>query len=340
MLTFMSEILSKRTLRAFQEFLVQNSVLRDIEERFEDAGISVLEDYDPEESSVRRALIKQYYASIDLAKWTDVQKLIQVFEEILVSYEENLEHSSHLKKDLERLINYLNRDNFAYEDGKVIFTGDVNILEANELNNEDFPSGVSDLFKHQFPAGLPFGLAKPDFLIIPNKGSQKLQFGLKQGMWILEEGIYPNFSFQHLVAMLGANEDTDIAIKKSLVSMNQTDSEKAFFLAYAHACNMGKSDIPVLIPQAWVQWHSLPKRDLRATDSSHTDELYRIDFVSFWKNRRFAILVDDISHYSMKQGNIWKANDRYHPTFTEHWSVRFCEFWNKLTTNKTDPYLR
>jgi hypothetical protein len=27
---------------------------------------------------------------------------------------------------------------------------------------------------------------------------------------------------------------------------------------------MGNKDVPVLIPQAWIQWHSQPKRNLRS----------------------------------------------------------------------------
>jgi hypothetical protein len=67
--------------------------------------------------------------------------------------------------------------------------------------------------------------------------------------------------------------------------------------------------VPALVPQAWTQWHSSPKRDLREIDSRHSDELYRIDFVAFWDNKRYAILVDDIGHYAHKYGERWMANE-------------------------------
>ena len=69
------------------------------------------------------------------------------------------------------------------------------------------------------------------------------------------------------------------------------------------------ADVPVLVPQAWIQWHSLKKADLRAAGSSYAADLYRVDFVAFWNNRRFAILIDDISHYAVKGVGRWDANE-------------------------------
>ena len=72
---------------------------------------------------------------------------------------------------------------------------------------------------------------------------------------------------------------------------------------------MRSTDIPVLIPQAWIQWHSKTKQDLRSTASSYADELYRVDFVAFWDNRRYAIPIDDISHYAKRSGKTWEASE-------------------------------
>ncbi len=70
-------------------------------------------------------------------------------------------------------------------------------------------------------------------------------------------------------------------------------------------------NIPTLIPQAWIQWHSQTKKDLRQIDSKHSDDLYRVDFVAFWDNKRYAILIDDISHYGKKRNldNNWLADE-------------------------------
>jgi very-short-patch-repair endonuclease len=72
---------------------------------------------------------------------------------------------------------------------------------------------------------------------------------------------------------------------------------------------MVEKSVPVLIPQAWIQWHSFPKKNLRSTDSLHVDDIYRVDFVAFWNNQRFCILVDDISHYAVKNGKKWLADE-------------------------------
>ncbi|WP_242578256.1 hypothetical protein [Chroococcus sp. FPU101] len=91
--------------------------------------------------------------------------------------------------------------------------------------------------------------------------------------------------------------------------MNQTELEKKFFIEYAKKLKMAKTNIPVLIPQAWIQWHSQSKKNLRAISSTHSDEIYRVDFVAFWNNKRYVILVDDISHYAIKQDSRWKADE-------------------------------
>jgi hypothetical protein len=142
-----------------------------------------------------------------------------------------------------------------------------------------------------------------------DKGSQKLHFELKAEMGILRQNIYPNFNFKKLETTFEPNKYSTNSIKKLLIDMNQTESEKSFFLSYAQTFKMAVEEVPVIIPQAWMQWYSLPKRNLRENNSSHVDKLYRIDFVAFWNNKRFAILVDDVSHYAKKNGTSWIADE-------------------------------
>jgi hypothetical protein len=35
-----------------------------------------------------------------------------------------------------------------------------------------------------------------------------------------------------------------------------------------------------------------------------------VDFVAFWNNRRYAILIDDISHYGVKMAGRWDASEQ------------------------------
>lgn len=177
-----------------------------------------------------------------------------------------------------------------------------------------------DLFKFQFPIGLPFGYnkdnPKPHMNVNPNSESQIVEFQLQTGMSILKEDIYPNFTFNDLckkvnLSSLGLNEIKDWA--KALVYMSQTDYEKIFLIKYAKTFEVRKKAVPILIPQAWIRWNSMSKSDLRQIGSTYADELYRIDFVAFWSNKRYAITLDDISHYGKKitEGEkiTWLANE-------------------------------
>ncbi len=112
-----------------------------------------------------------------------------------------------------------------------------------------------------------------------------------------------------LEALYGLTSLTNKKFKQALVDMNQSEYEKQFFLKYAKKFDMANKDIPVLIPQAWIQWHSQIKKNLRAISSAHKDELYRVDFVAFWENKRYVILVDDISHYAIKNNSRWYADE-------------------------------
>ncbi|CAD0225971.1 DUF559 domain-containing protein [Planktothrix agardhii] len=82
--------------------------------------------------------------------------------------------------------------------------------------------------------------------------------------------------------------------------MNQTKHEKDFFWEYGKFSQFRKNYVPILIPQAWIQWHSSSKDKLKPTHSLK-DDIYRIDFVAFWNNKRFAILIDGESHYSKQE---------------------------------------
>ncbi len=238
-------------------------------------------------------------------------KIIRVIIELLTSVAD-LQSDKHIDavKDINNSLKHSGLGiKFEQEKYKFIIlnTGKKSVFdfETDNIKSES----KSDFFCQQFPAGLPFGIAKPDFRIFSEKGIQKLQFELKSGMGILIKDVYPNFNFRKLEIAFGVDEFTNVALKKALVNMNQTQFEKDFLIKYAKTFKMAISDIPALLPQAWIQWHSQPKKDLRSSGSKHSDELYRIDFVAFWNNKRYAILIDDIGHYGKKQNNIWQANE-------------------------------
>lgn len=238
-------------------------------------------------------------------------KIILVITKLLTSVAE-LQPDKHLEavKDINNSLKYNGLEiRFAQKKYKFVSV-DTDKESVFDLESNNIKSELRlGLFSQQFPVGLPFGIAKPDLRIFSEKGIQKLEFELKEGMGILKENVYANFNFRKLEIAFGVNEFTNTNLKKALVNMNQTQWEKEFFIKYAKKNNMARSDIPVLVPQAWIQWHSRPKKDLRSSGSKHSDELYRIDFVAFWDNQRYAILIDDIGHYGKKHNNIWQADE-------------------------------
>jgi len=178
----------------------------------------------------------------------------------------------------------------------------------NFLGRSENDPASQDSFELQFPFGLPFGLKKPEVKMESESGTMKTSFEETVGIGIIKKGVYPNLSFHNLQGMtsiLNSNSNkADI-----LQSMCQTDYEKQFLKAYIEKYNMLEENIPALIPQAWIQWHSLTKKDLRSQNSDYADKLYRVDFVAFWGNKRYTILIDDISHYAIKNYKYWNASE-------------------------------
>ncbi|BAT52780.1 hypothetical protein NOS3756_17210 [Nostoc sp. NIES-3756] len=157
---------------------------------------------------------------------------------------------------------------------------------------------------------MPFGRPKPDFAIQIEQGSQSFKFEWKNGIGIIDFNVYPNLTYQKLAQNFKLNSgNTDGNFRKALVAMNQTESEREFFLKYAKSFNMANQNVPVLIPQAWIQWHSQLKRNLNHKSYLNIDDIYRVDFVAFWNNKTFAIFIDDISHYAVHQQGKWLASE-------------------------------
>jgi len=227
------------------------------------------------------------------------------------------------KAGRDKIINVLAKHGLSYCLGGSIIEANTNSLDANlRVTN-------GDLFKKQFPLGLPFGLDKPDVAAIPKGGVQQVSFKLGPRMGILKEKVYPNLSFPHLFEMLQNSDTSGVSpdmktLATNLVEMNQSKYEKEFFCSYARRYQSGienvpvyakrfhvkeMENVPVLIPQAWIQWHSQTKQNLRSQGSSYADDPYRVDFVAFWKDQRFVILVDGIEHYANRQNNRWDADE-------------------------------
>ncbi|WP_392478294.1 hypothetical protein [Nostoc sp. C110] len=238
----------------------------------------------------KRDLINQYYKSVDWENPVIIPKLNQVIETIL--------YSIHLSDDAKNNFRKILSDiGFKFDVNKVIYQP---IIPNNSL------------FISQFPVGLPFGKPKPEFAVQIDKGSQKLKFEWKNGIGIIDFNVYPDLTYQKLVQNFNLHlGTTDGSLRRALKDMNQTEYETQFFLHYANKFNMANQNIPILIPQAWIQWHSQSKKYLNPTSSLNINDIYRVDFVAFWKNKKFAIFIDDISHYATRKHNqeTWLASE-------------------------------
>jgi len=310
----------------FREFCVRELILRNIEEIFNVAEFTQAK-LELQISGERRSLVESYYASENWNEPPAVEKFIEVLEFTL-------------------------RISFLCDESKnqlrqVCINSGLSIDENGYNISQDNIKKIADKFKKQFPLGLPFGVLKPDFIIQAKNEAQEFKFELKDGMGIISSDVYSNFSFRQLEKSLGIDSSTNQTLKKSMVLMNQTDYEKIFFVSYAKKFDMANKDIPVLIPQAWIQWYSQHRKNSREKLSKHSDDLYRVDFVSFWNDKRYVILVDDISHYAKKNGNVWHADEETYSKRLkedrklqkEKWHVFRVSNWEIKDTKKVDSIL-
>jgi hypothetical protein len=77
----------------------------------------------------RRSLVEKYYHSVDWASWSDVQKILAVYESVLVKLEQQQSGFSPLitiqwaEKDYKNLKKWLEKDGFIYTNGKLMAEG-------------------------------------------------------------------------------------------------------------------------------------------------------------------------------------------------------------------------
>lgn len=122
------ELISKATRTAFCEHLV-SWTLRTITSLFDDAGVACDDAYQPKVSGERRALVLQYYSTIDFSKPADIRKLLAAYESILNTETEKIqrleEYDSsgyelkNLKPAVEKLTKLLARDGYRYANERI-----------------------------------------------------------------------------------------------------------------------------------------------------------------------------------------------------------------------------
>ena len=108
----MPDLISKATRNRFCEALVRNSVLREIEMIFDEAGLEPDLDFVPRTSGDRRTLIEQYYAGVDFSSWADVSKMVTSFAEVVLLLTGRGDTSA-----ADDLTERMHKDGFVYESG-------------------------------------------------------------------------------------------------------------------------------------------------------------------------------------------------------------------------------
>ncbi len=119
-----AEIISGKTRMQFREYMV-GWVLRTISDEFDAARVHCDLSYTPQISGARRTLVEQYYHTVDWNDWTQVRRVLGVFEEVLRDADEKSKspdsnYSSCGKRDLDKLIWLLDRDGFQWSGGRIV----------------------------------------------------------------------------------------------------------------------------------------------------------------------------------------------------------------------------
>ena len=115
------DLLSKRTRLEFRDFL-SSWTLRQIEKEFDSAEIARDREFRPSVSGERRALVEQYYHSLDFSSPSDMRKLVAAYESILYKAKDNIAkalNGAEIRIQIDALIRYLKSDGFIFQEGKL-----------------------------------------------------------------------------------------------------------------------------------------------------------------------------------------------------------------------------
>jgi hypothetical protein len=117
------EIISKKTRYEFREYFV-GLTLREIEIEFDAADVPFDRSYEPPVSGQRRSLVEQYYHSVDWTNWSQVRKVLTVYENVLSHLEDLCSDNptspnDYAKNNFKNLKKWIEKDGFEYKSGKL-----------------------------------------------------------------------------------------------------------------------------------------------------------------------------------------------------------------------------
>lgn len=126
-------LISKKTRQEFREYFV-GTTLRQIEMAFDAADVPFDGEHQPSVGGERRSLVEQYYHAVDWHNWTDVRKVLEVYENVLVELSVEAESADAWAetagKRLNSLVTWLRKDGYEFESGKLILVDGATHLEA------------------------------------------------------------------------------------------------------------------------------------------------------------------------------------------------------------------
>ena len=141
--------------------------LREIETEFDSADVPCDDNYDPPVGGQRRSLVEQYYHAVDWSKWSDVRKVLTVYENVLANLEDQAENGTEWAANtFKSLKKWIERDGFRYENGKLNPVGKHHGLEhiADAVVSFDLPELHRQIQRMQSAVeddpGLAIGTAK------------------------------------------------------------------------------------------------------------------------------------------------------------------------------------
>lgn len=125
------ELISKKTRGEFREYFV-DTTLREIQMEFDAADVPFDANYNPPTSGARRSLVEQYYHAVDWTKWKDVRKILTVYENVLSNLE-GFSENEWANKKFRSLRNWIERDGYKYNSGRLVPVGKNQTLEDISL---------------------------------------------------------------------------------------------------------------------------------------------------------------------------------------------------------------
>jgi hypothetical protein len=165
----MSELVSKRTRKEFEDYFVEMTVLRQIERYFDNHDIAPkANSEDKISSSQRRNLVQSYYNTINWTNPISARKILDVYGDVLDDLQNKTDFSTTTEvrlKWIEILTRALKKDGYRFDGKKISIQGKVefdNIEKATDVLDKTHFQEYVDRIKNSIDMdpGLAIGSAK------------------------------------------------------------------------------------------------------------------------------------------------------------------------------------